>query len=93
MKRTGKICVVLVLLMAAVALVLLPGNEGVSSDHLRTVKTEEGDRTVSFIRELEESERPAEIARIMGSAPGDAAALDHARSLLEAAGKQIQENG
>lgn len=43
-----------------------------------------GDKTVSRARELTEEERPAELARIMGSVH-DEAALEHARGLLKTA--------
>ena len=43
-----------------------------------------GDKTVSRARELTEEERPAELARIMGSVR-DEAALEHARGLLKTA--------
>lgn len=43
-----------------------------------------GNKTVSRARELTEEERPAELARIMGSVH-DEAALEHARGLLKTA--------
>lgn len=44
-----------------------------------------GDKTVSRTRELAPEERPAELARIMGSVD-DPSAMDHARGLLKQAG-------
>ncbi len=42
-------------------------------------------KTHSVTRRLSEGERPREIARIMGSAEDDAAAMEHAKRLLETA--------
>ena len=50
-------------------------------------KTEENGHTRSSARVLSEAERPAEIARIMGSTPGDGVAMAHAQSLIESARK------
>lgn len=41
------------------------------------------DKTISSARLLDEDERPAELARIMGSTSDDAAAIEHARQLLK----------
>ena len=40
---------------------------------------------------LDENERAAEIARIMGGTPDDAAAMEHARSLILAADAAMQK--
>lgn len=52
--------------------------------HWTVEKEIKGDRTRAVVRKLEESERPAEIARLFGSAPGTDAAigLRHAEELL-----------
>ena len=50
-------------------------------------KEETDGRSRSGIRRLTEEERPAEIARIMGSAPDDAVAIEHARNLILSARK------
>lgn len=46
-------------------------------------KTETGERTVSGVSLLNEKERPAEIARIMGSDPTDSIALEHAVRMIQ----------
>ena len=46
-------------------------------------KISEGDRTVSEIKELNQKDRVAEIARMLGS--GGEAAVRHAKSMLDAA--------
>jgi len=48
-------------------------------------KFSDAEKTHSITRRLTEAERPKEIARIMGSGENDAAAMEHARQLLEAA--------
>jgi len=48
-------------------------------------KEESGEKTRSTARKLEEYERAAEIARIMGSAGTDRVALEHAQRLIDAA--------
>ena len=48
-------------------------------------KFSDAEKTHSITRRLTEAERPKEIARIMGSGEDDAAAMEHARQLLEAA--------
>ena len=50
-------------------------------------KEETDGHSRSGIRRLTEEERPAEIARIMGSAPDDAVAIEHARNLILSARK------
>ncbi len=52
--------------------------------HWTVEKEIKGDRTRTVLRKLAESERPAEIARLFGSAPGADAAigLRHAKELL-----------
>ena len=48
-------------------------------------KYSDAEKTHSVTRRLTEAERPAELARIMGSAETDPAAMAHARQLLDAA--------
>lgn len=48
-------------------------------------KYSDAEKTHSITRRLTESERPKEIARIMGSGDNDAAAMEHAKRLLETA--------
>ena len=48
-------------------------------------KEETGDRTRSFARLLDEAERVDELVRIMGSAPDDKIAREHAQRLIESA--------
>ena len=48
-------------------------------------KEESGERTRSTAKKLEEFERAAEIARIMGSGETDRVALEHAQRLIDAA--------
>jgi DNA repair protein RecN (Recombination protein N) len=50
-------------------------------------KYSDAEKTHSITRRLTEAERPKEIARIMGSDENDAAAMKHAKQLLEAAKK------
>ena len=49
-------------------------------------KFSDAEKTHSITRRLTESERPKEIARIMGSDENDKAAMEHAKQLLEMAG-------
>ncbi len=51
--------------------------------HFMVEKISEGDRTVSEIRELNQKDRVAEIARMLGS--GGEAAVRHAKAMLDAA--------
>lgn len=51
-------------------------------------KFSDAEKTHSVTRRLTEGERPKEIARIMGSDENDAAAMEHAKRLLENAAKQ-----
>lgn len=48
-------------------------------------KYSDAEKTHSITRRLTEAERPKEIARIMGSGENDAAAMEHAKQLLESA--------
>lgn len=48
-------------------------------------KYSDAEKTHSVTRRLTEAERPKEIARIMGSDENDAAAMEHAKQLLESA--------
>ena len=48
-------------------------------------KYSDAGKTHSITRRLTEAERPKEIARIMGSGENDAAAMEHAKQLLESA--------
>ncbi len=48
-------------------------------------KYSDAEKTHSVTRRLTESERPKEIARIMGSGENDAAAMEHAKRLLASA--------
>lgn len=48
-------------------------------------KYSDAEKTHSITRRLTEGERPKEIARIMGSAENDAAAMEHAKQLLASA--------
>ena len=48
-------------------------------------KYSDAEKTHSITRRLTEGERPKEIARIMGSAEDDAAAMEHAKQLLASA--------
>lgn len=48
-------------------------------------KYSDAEKTHSVTRRLIEAERPKEIARIMGSGEDDAAAMEHAKRLLESA--------
>lgn len=50
-------------------------------------KYSDAEKTHSVTRRLTEAERPKEIARIMGSGEDDAAAMEHAKQLLESAKK------
>ncbi len=50
-------------------------------------KYSDADKTHSVTRRLTEAERPKEIARIMGSDENDAAAMEHAKRLLQSAKK------
>ncbi len=50
-------------------------------------KYSDADKTHSITRRLTEAERPKEIARIMGSDENDAAAMEHAKRLLQSAKK------
>lgn len=50
-------------------------------------KETEGEHTRTSALLLTEEQRVGEIARIMGSAPGDAVAMQHARQLIESAKK------
>lgn len=50
-------------------------------------KYSDADKTHSVTRRLTETERPKEIARIMGSDENDAAAMEHAKRLLQSAKK------
>ncbi len=48
-------------------------------------KFSDAEKTHSITRRLTEAERPKEIARIMGSGENDAAAMEHAKKLLQTA--------
>ena len=48
-------------------------------------KYSDAEKTHSITRRLTEAERPKEIARIMGSGEDDAAAMEHAKRLIESA--------
>ena len=50
--------------------------------HFMVEKISEGDRTVSEIKELNQKDRVAEIARMLGS--GGEAAVRHAKAMLDA---------
>jgi len=56
-------------------------------------KEESGEKTRSNARLLDETERAAEIARIMSGNASDPVALEHARRLIEAANASVRRNG
>lgn len=59
-----------------------------ASHHYLVYKQAEGEKTSSHAVLLSEEERVAEIARIMGSKPGDAVAMQHAKQLILAANEE-----
>ncbi len=63
----------------------LPQIAAYANQQYYVFKREEDGRTRSSVKRLSESERVAEIARIMGSAATDAVAMQHARQLIETA--------
>lgn len=56
-------------------------------------KEESGEKTRSNARLLDETERAAEIARVMSGNASDPVALEHARRLIEAANASVRRNG
>ncbi|MGQ3010832.1 MAG: DNA repair protein RecN, partial [Microbacterium aurantiacum] len=54
-----------------------------AGNHLSVVKAGDGGVTSSDVRRLEGAEREAEMARLLSGMPDSAAALTHARELLE----------
>jgi DNA repair protein RecN (Recombination protein N) len=56
-------------------------------------KEESGEKTRSNARLLDETERAAEIARIMSGNSTDPVALEHAGRLIEAANASVRRNG
>lgn len=67
----------------------LPQIAGLADQHLRVEKAVGGGRTTVSARELPAAERVAELARMFGAAEGDAAARQHAETMLaEAAARR-----
>lgn len=60
----------------------LPQIAAAAERQYHVFKTETDNKTVSGVRLLDATERPAEIARIMGSNPSDTVALEHAARLM-----------
>lgn len=56
-----------------------------ATNHLTVVKENDGSVTASSVRRLDGLERAAEMARLLSGLPDSAAALEHARELLELA--------
>lgn len=63
----------------------LPQIAAYANQQYLVYKEEAGERTRSTARLLEQSERAAEIARIMSGSAADPVALEHARRLIESA--------
>lgn len=63
----------------------LPQIAAFADAHFVVSKHEEGGRTVTNVKRLEEGERPAELARIMGAQGENAAAVTHAEELIKKA--------
>lgn len=63
----------------------LPQIAAYANQQYYVYKEESGEHTRSNAIRLSESQRAREIARIMGSASGDAVALEHAQRLIDAA--------
>jgi DNA repair protein RecN (Recombination protein N) len=56
-----------------------------ATNHLSVVKENDGSVTASSVRRLDGADREAEMARLLSGLPDSAAALEHARELLELA--------
>ncbi|MCL2696002.1 MAG: DNA repair protein RecN, partial [Clostridiales bacterium] len=61
----------------------LPQIAALANAHYQVIKEEQGGHTRSFVRQLAETERIIELARIMGGQAHDAAALEHAKEMLD----------
>ena len=69
--------------MQVVAITHLPQIAARAAQHLKVYKQVEGDRTVSNIKELDESGRLTEVAVMLSSDPPTAAALQTAKELMQ----------
>ena len=69
--------------MQVVAITHLPQIAARAAQHLKVYKQVEGDRTVSNIKELDESGRLIEVAVMLSSDPPTAAALQTAKELMQ----------
>ena len=69
--------------MQVVAITHLPQIAARATQHLKVYKVDDGDATVSRIRELDSDARVAELAVMLSSEPPTAAALQTARELME----------
>lgn len=63
----------------------LPQIAAFADAHYYVSKHEEGGKTVTQVKQLSESERPNELARIMGAEAGSEAAVTHAAELIKKA--------
>ncbi|MCE5189625.1 MAG: DNA repair protein RecN [Eubacteriales bacterium] len=70
----------------------LPQIAAYANQQYYVYKEESGEHMRSNAILLEESQRAAEIARIMGSSGGDPVALEHARRLIDAANEAMRQS-
>lgn len=68
--------------MQVIAITHLPQIAARAAQHLKVYKETDGDRTVSLIRELDDSGRVTEVAIMLSSDPPTAAALQTAKELM-----------